>query len=76
MDDLGQYYVIHLNSNRKLLRHNKWTTATEMCNRRKGKIKTNLPCAGLRHYGFSNDAYHQLRNHFQKRCGQSGKDLL
>ena len=42
LDDLKQDYVIRLKSNRKLLYHNKWTTATELRNRRKGKIKTNV----------------------------------
>lgn len=41
MDELGQDYVIRLKSNRKLLYLNKWTPATELCNRRKGKGKTN-----------------------------------
>lgn len=42
LDDLNQHYVIRLKSNRKLFCHNKWTTATELCNRRKGKIKTSV----------------------------------
>ena len=35
LDTLNQDYVIRLKSNRKLLYHNKWTFATELCNRRK-----------------------------------------
>ena len=31
-----------LKSNRNLLYHNKWTPATELYNRRKGKFKTNV----------------------------------
>lgn len=38
LDALNQDYVIRLKSNRKLLYHNKWTFATELRNRRKGKI--------------------------------------
>ena len=42
LDDLGQEYVIRLTSKRKLLYHNKWTPATELRNRRKGKVKTKV----------------------------------
>lgn len=42
MDELKQDYVIRLKSNRKLLYHNKWTMATELRNRRKGKVKTSV----------------------------------
>lgn len=42
LDELGQDYVIRLKSNRKLLCYNKWTMATELRNRRKGKVKTNV----------------------------------
>ena len=42
LDGLGQDYVMRLESNRKLLYHNKWTMATELRNRRKGKVKTNV----------------------------------
>lgn len=40
LDELGQDYVIRLTKKRKLLYHNRWTMATELCNRRKGKVKT------------------------------------
>lgn len=40
LDYMNQDYVIRLTTKRKLLYHNKWTTATELRNRRKGKIKT------------------------------------
>jgi hypothetical protein len=40
LDELEQDYVIRLTAKRKLLFHNKWVPATELCNRRKGKIKT------------------------------------
>lgn len=52
LDELGQDYVIRLKSNRNLLYHNKWTPATELCNRRKGKFKTNVFYKGKDH-----DAY-------------------
>ena len=42
LDALNQHYVIRLKSNRKLFYHRKWTTATELCNRRKGKVKTSV----------------------------------
>lgn len=42
LDALKQDYVIRLKSNRKLLYRNKWTPDTELCNRRKGKLKTNI----------------------------------
>ena len=42
LDDLNQHYVIRLKSNRKLFYHRKWTTAMQLCNRRKGKVKTSV----------------------------------
>lgn len=52
MDELHQNYVIRLTSKRKLLYHNKWTKATELRDRRKGKIK--LP---VQYKGKNHDAY-------------------
>lgn len=52
LDALKQDYVIRVKSNRKLLLHNKWITASELCNRRKGKIKMHLRYKGREH-----DAY-------------------
>ena len=52
LDELKQDYVIRVKSNRKLLLHNKWVTASELCNRRKGKIKMKLIYKGKKH-----DAY-------------------
>ncbi len=52
MDELRQDYVIRLKSNRKLLYHNKWTMATELRNRRKGKIKTNVIYRGKEHEAY------------------------
>jgi len=40
LDELGQDYVIRLTAKRNLLFYNKWVPATELCNHRKGKIKT------------------------------------
>lgn len=52
LDELGQDYVIRLTARRKLLYHNKWTPATELRNRRKGKVKTSVFYRGKDH-----DAY-------------------
>lgn len=40
LDELGQDYVIRLTAKRKLFFHNRWVPATQLCSRRKGKIKT------------------------------------
>lgn len=52
MEELKQNYVIRLKSNRKLLYHNKWTTASELRNRRKGKVKMNLFYKGKDHEAY------------------------
>lgn len=52
LDELGQDYVIRLKSNRKLLYHNKWTMATELRNRRKGKVKTSIFYKGKDHEAY------------------------
>ena len=52
LDEPGQDYVIRLKSNRKLLYHNKWTMATELRNRRKGKVKTNVIYRGKEHEAY------------------------
>ena len=52
LDALGQDYVIRLTAKRKLLYHNKWVHATELRNRRKGKVKLPLFYKGKMH-----DAY-------------------
>ena len=52
MDELKQDYVIRLKSNRKLLYHNKWTMATELRNRRKGKVKTSVYYKGKEHEAY------------------------
>lgn len=60
LDALKQDYVIRVESNRKLPPHNKWITASELCNRRKGKIKTKLRYKGREH-----DACNQQGNQIQ-----------
>jgi len=49
LDSMAQDYVIRLTAKRKLLYHNKWTFATELCNRRKGKVKLPLFYKGKMH---------------------------
>ena len=52
LDELQQDYVIRLKSNRKLFYHRKWTLATELSNRRKGKVKMNLFYKGKNHEAY------------------------
>ena len=52
LDGLEQDYVIRLTSKRKLLYHNKWTPATELRDRRKGKIKTSVFYKGKDHEAY------------------------
>lgn len=52
LDGLEQDYVIRLTSKRKLLYHNKWTPATELRDRRKGKIKTRVFYRGKDHEAY------------------------
>ena len=49
LDQMEQDYVIRLTSKRKLFYHNKWTKATELRNRRKGKVKMSLFYKGAEH---------------------------
>lgn len=67
LDELGQDYIIRLKSNRKLLYHNKWTTAAELRDRRKGKIKTSVFYKGRNH-----DAY---LSHVKVQITASRKDI-
>ena len=67
LDELKQDYVIRLKSNRKLLYHNKWTTATELRNRRKGKVKNNVFYKGKDH-----EAY---LSHIKVQITASRKDI-
>ena len=52
LDELEQDYVIRLKSNRRLLYHNKWTMATELRSRRKGKVKTSIFYKGKDHEAY------------------------
>ena len=52
LDELKQDYVIRLKSNRKLYYHNKWVMATELRNRRKGKIRMPLYYKGKTHEAY------------------------
>ena len=52
LDELKQDYVIRLTAKRKLYFHGKWLPATQLCNQRKGRIKTSLVYKGKKH-----DAY-------------------
>ena len=60
LDALKQDYVIRVKSNRKLLLHNKWMTASELCNRRKGKIKMKLRYKGREHDAYLSHAKVQI----------------
>lgn len=52
LDELKQDYVIRLTAKRKLLFHNKWVAATELRNRRKGKITTPVFYKGKKHEAY------------------------
>lgn len=67
LDSMGQDYVIRLTAKRKLLYHNKWVFATELRNRRKGKVKLPLFYKGKRH-----DAY---LSHIKVQIAASRKDI-
>ena len=47
--DAEQDFVIRLTQKRKFYYHNKWIFATELCNRRKGKVKMTLRYKGVDH---------------------------
>ena len=51
-DSMRQDYVIRLTAKRKLLYHNKWVFATELRNRRKGKVKLPLFYKGKMHEAY------------------------
>ena len=67
LDSMGQDYVIRLTEKRKLLYHNKWVFATELRNRRKGKVKLSLFYKGKMH-----DAY---LSHVKVQITASRKDI-
>ena len=52
MDDLNQDYIIRLTSKRNVYFHNKKIKASELCNRRKGKIKMSLTYKGKKQEAF------------------------
>lgn len=52
LDELQQNYVIRLTAKRKLFYHNKWVKATELRNRRKGKIKIPLIYKGKEQHAY------------------------
>ena len=52
LDSMKQDYVIRLTAKRKLLFHNKWVAATELRNRRKGKITTPVFYKGRQHQAY------------------------
>ena len=67
LDSMGQDYIIRLTAKRKLLYHNKWVFATELRNRRKGKVKLPLFYKGKMH-----DAY---LSHVKVQITASRKDI-
>lgn len=67
MEELKQDFVIRLTAKRKLLYHNKWTPATELRNRRKGKVK--MP---LFYKGKEQEAY---LSHVKVQITASRKDI-
>ena len=52
LDSMKQDYVIRLTAKRKLFFHNKWVAATELRNRRKGKITTPVFYKGKQHKAY------------------------
>ena len=67
LDSMGQDYVIHLTTKRKLLYHNQWAFATELRNHRKEKVKLPLFYKGKMH-----DAY---LSHVKVQITASRKDI-
>ncbi len=67
LDSMNQDYVIRLTAKRKLLYHNEWVFATELRNRRKGKVK--LP---LYYKGKAHEAY---LSHVKVQITASRKDI-
>ena len=52
LDSMGQDYVIRLTAKRRLLYHNKWIPATQLRNRRKGKVRLPLFYKGTEHEAY------------------------
>ena len=65
---MDQDYIIRLTAKRKLLYHNKWVYATELRNRRKGKVKLPLFYKGKKH-----EAY---LSHVKVQITASRKDIF
>ena len=76
LDELGQDYVIRLKSNRKLLYHNKWTKATELRNRRKGKVKTNVFYKGKNHEAYLSHVKVQITASRKNVCYTPAERIL
>ena len=73
LDALKQDYVIRIKSNRKLFYHNKWTPATELRNRRKGKVKTSVFYRGKDHEAYLSHVNVQITA--SRKKGLSGVGL-
>lgn len=67
LDNLQQDYVIRLTAKRKLFYRNKWIFATELRNRRKGKVKFSIMYKGKKH-----DVY---LSHIKTKITASKKDI-
>jgi len=52
LEELKQNYIIRITKSRKLFLSNKWMKATELCNRRKGKVKMSLFYKGKEHEAY------------------------
>lgn len=65
--DAGQDFVIRIRKNRKLFYQNRWFSATELCERRKGKLKMKLRYRGAEH-----DAY---LSHVKVKLTASRRDV-
>ena len=68
LNDEGQDFVIRIRKNRKLYYQNRWFTASELCNRRKGKVKMHLHYRGMEH-----DAY---LSHIKVRLTASKREVF
>lgn len=66
--DENQDFVIRIRKNRKLYYQNRWFTASELCSRRKGKVKMRLRYRGMEH-----DAY---LSHIKVRLTASKREVF
>ena len=67
LDSMEQDYIIRRTAKRKLLYHNKWVSATELRNRRKGKVKLPLFYKGKMHNAYL--------SHIKAQITASRKDI-